>query len=46
MQVEELERDPNTPELFEYLHTKHHDKKTYIDKKSAAICVSIRYLYH
>lgn len=41
MQAEEWERDPNPNELFEYLHTKDHDKVTYIDKKSAATAVSL-----
>lgn len=35
--AEDYERDPFTPELFLYTHTKNHDLKTFIDKKSEKI---------
>ncbi|KAK1352644.1 hypothetical protein POM88_053075 [Heracleum sosnowskyi] len=35
----EWERDPSALDLFEYLHTKKHDRVTYIDEKSAKIAV-------
>ncbi|KAK1377633.1 hypothetical protein POM88_024377 [Heracleum sosnowskyi] len=35
--AEEWDRDPNSAEIFEYMHTKMHDKKTFINKKSAEI---------
>ncbi|KAK1360951.1 hypothetical protein POM88_045425 [Heracleum sosnowskyi] len=35
--AEEWNRDPNSTEIFEYMHAKMHDKKTFINKKSAEI---------
>ncbi|KAK1360948.1 hypothetical protein POM88_045422 [Heracleum sosnowskyi] len=35
--AEEWDRDPNSTDIFEYMHTKMHDKKTFINKKSAEI---------
>lgn len=35
--AEDYERDPFTPELFLYTHTKNHDLKTFVDKKSEKI---------
>ncbi|KAK1364161.1 hypothetical protein POM88_039722 [Heracleum sosnowskyi] len=40
----EWERDPSALDLFEYLHTKKHDRVTYIDEKSAKIAEKIKTL--
>ncbi|KAK1357992.1 hypothetical protein POM88_051248 [Heracleum sosnowskyi] len=42
--AEKWKRNPSPIEVFEHLHTKNHDKVTYIDKKSAAIAENIKTL--
>ncbi|KAK1401613.1 hypothetical protein POM88_001218 [Heracleum sosnowskyi] len=42
--ADDYTRDPFSPELFLYTHTKNHDMKTFIDEKSAKIYEKIKAL--
>ncbi|KAK1357109.1 hypothetical protein POM88_050365 [Heracleum sosnowskyi] len=44
VEADDYTRDPYSPELFLYTHTKNHDLKTFIDEKSAKLYEKIKSL--